>query len=51
MHSQVKALVPDGIEIAVDGLGSLLGFPHLYGDVGVTRTGLILRLKTLSTHH
>lgn len=50
-HLQVKALVPDGVEIAVDGLGSLLGFAHLYGDVRVTWTRLILRLQTLSTHN
>lgn len=44
LDSQIKCLLPDGVEVAVDGLGSLLGLSHLDGDVRVTGTGFILGL-------
>lgn len=41
---QVETLVPDRIEVAVDGFGPFLGLSHLDSDVGITGASLILGL-------
>ena len=50
-YSQVEVLLPDRVEVAVDGLGPLLGLAHLDRDVGVAGARLVLGLKALSTDH
>lgn len=47
----MKLLLPDRIEVAINSLGPLLGFPHLDSHIGVTGTGLIFSLQTLSTNN
>lgn len=42
-------LVPDRIKVAINGLGSLLGFAHLNSDIWITGSGLVLCLKSLGT--
>lgn len=49
LYLQMKLLLPDRIEVAVDRLGPLFGFTHLDGHVGVTGAGLIFSLQPLST--
>lgn len=46
----MELLLPHGIEVAVNGLGPLLGLAHLDGDVGIAGPGLVLGLKSLSTN-
>lgn len=48
---QAELLLPDRVQVAVDGLGSLLGLPHLDGDVRVAGAGPVLGLETLRTHN
>lgn len=43
--------LPDRIEVAVNSLGPLLGFPHLDSHIGVTGTSLIFSLQTLRTNN
>lgn len=50
-HSQVKRLLPDRVEVSVDGLCPLFGFAHLDGDVGITGAGFVFGLKALSAQH
>lgn len=51
LHSQVKCLLPDRVEVAIDGLCPLFGFAHLDSDIRITGAGFILGLQTLSTQH
>ena len=44
-------LLPDRVEVPVDGLGPLLGLAHLDRDVGVAGARLILGLETLGTNN
>lgn len=44
LDSQIKCLLPDRVEVAVDGLGPLFGLSHLDGDIRVTGTSFILGL-------
>lgn len=44
VHSQIKSLLPDRVEVAIDGLGPLFGLSHLDSDVWITGAGLILGL-------
>lgn len=44
-------LLPDGVEVAIDGLGPLLGLAHLHSDVGVTGARLVFGLQSLGTHN
>lgn len=44
LYLQMKLLLPDRIEVAVDCLGPLFGLTHLDCHVGVTGTGLIFSL-------
>ena len=48
-NSQVKVLLPDGVEVPIDGLGPLLGLAHLDSDVGVAGARLVLCLEALGT--
>lgn len=50
-HSQVEGLLPHGVQVPVDGLGPLLGFAHLHGDVGVAGAGAVFSLQTLSAQY
>lgn len=47
----MEVLLPDRVEVTVDGLGPLLGLSHLDRDVGITGASLILRLEALGTQH
>lgn len=47
----MELLLPNGIEVAVNGLGPLLGLAHLNGDIGIAGSCLVLCLKSLSTNH
>lgn len=49
--SQVERFLPHGVQVSVDGLGSLLGFAHLHRDVGVAGAGAVFSLQTLSAHY
>lgn len=51
LHSQAELFLPDGVQVSVDGLCSLLGFPHLDGDVWVAGAGPVLGLQTLGANH
>lgn len=51
LYSQVEVFFPDGVEVAVDGLRSLLGLPNLNSYVRITGACFVLSLQTLSTHH
>lgn len=50
-NSQVKLLLPDWIEVAINSLGSLLGLAHLNGDIRITGSCLVLCLKSLGTNN
>ena len=45
--SQAKLLLPDGVQVPVDGLRPLLGFADLDGDVRVAGARPVLGLETL----
>lgn len=49
-HLQVELLLPDRIEVAINGLGSLLGLAHLNSDIWITGSCLVLCLESLGTH-
>lgn len=49
VHLQIEGLIPDRIEVAVDGLGPLLGFAHLHCYIGITGASFILGLQALGT--
>lgn len=51
LNSQAELFLPDWVQVAVDGLGSLLGLPHLDGDVRVAGACPVFGLETLSAHH
>lgn len=51
LYSQVEALLPNRVQVAIDGLGSLFGFSNLNSDVRVTGACLVFSLKALSTNH
>lgn len=44
LDSQVKRLFPDGVEVAIDGLGPLFGLSHLDSDIRITGTSFVLGL-------
>lgn len=44
MHLQVEGLIPDRIQVAIDGLGSLFGFAHLDSYVGIAGACFIFGL-------
>ncbi len=44
LDSQIKRLLPDRVEVAIDGLGPLFGLSDLDGDIRITGTGFILGL-------
>lgn len=46
----MELLLPHGIEVAINGLGPLLGLAHLNGDVRIAGSRLVLRLKSLCTN-
>lgn len=46
----MEFLLPDRIEVAVNGLGPLLGLPHLNSDIWITGSRLVLCLKSLCTN-
>ncbi len=48
---QVELLLPDRIEVAINGLGSLLSLAHLNSDIWITGSCLVLCLKSLGTHN
>ena len=48
---QVVLLLPDRIEVSINGLGSFLGLSHLNCDVRIAGSRLVLRLKSLCTNN
>lgn len=51
IYSQMKVFIPDGVEVSIDGLCSLLGFTNLNRDIRVTGARFVFSLQALSTHH
>lgn len=51
VHLQIEGLIPDRIEVAVDGLGPLLGFAHLHCYIGIAGASFILGLQALGTQN
>lgn len=51
LHLQIERLIPDRIEVTVDGLGSFLGFAHLHCYIGITGASFILGLQALGTEN
>lgn len=47
LNSQAEFFLPDWVQVAVDGLCSLLGFANLDGDVWITGARSVLGLETL----
>lgn len=50
-HLQMEVLLPHRVQVPVDGLRPFLGLPDLDGDIGVTRSRLVLCLQALGTDH
>lgn len=48
---QVELLLPDRIEVAINGLGPLLGLAHLNSDVWIAGSRLVLCLKSLGANN
>lgn len=48
---QVELLLPHRIEVAINGLGPLLGLAHLNSDIRITGPCLVLCLKSLGTNN
>lgn len=48
---QVELLLPDRIEVAINGLGPLLGLAHLNSDIWIAGSCLVLCLKSLGTNN
>lgn len=51
LNLQAEPFLPDGVQVAIDGLCPFLGLSHLDGDIRVTRTSSVLGLETLSAHN
>lgn len=47
----MKVFIPDGVEVSIDGLCSLLGFTNLNCYIRVTGARFVFSLQALSTHH
>lgn len=44
LDSQIKCLLPDRVEVAIDGLGPLFGLPHLDSNIWIAGASFIFRL-------
>lgn len=51
LGSQIKCLLPNRVEVAIDSLGPLFRLPHLNSNIWITGAGFILCLKTLGTQN
>lgn len=47
----MELLLPDRVEVAINGLGPLLGLAHLNSDIWITGSCLVLCLKSLGTNN
>lgn len=51
LHLQIEGLIPDRVEVPIDGLSPLFGFAHLHCYIGITGASFIFGLQALGTQN